>query len=440
MKRKRWVFGAVAVAGVLSLVAPAVGQGKAQSASLSWSRSHGGAALMSYDFGAVDGGARIVKGFRLGNSSLTKSGQLAITVTGSSRFSIATDRCTGKSVGRKLSCWVGVAYRPLGDPGSDSATLRATGTHGAVASLSLSGSDADSTGHIYWTDGGLGTVNSVPIDGGSVTALAFGQNSPHGVAVDRTHVYWTNAGTSGEGVDGSVNEAPIGGGGAVTTLASGQIAPLSVAVDGRHVYWANSSAGTDLPGTVNEVPIDGGSVTTLASGEAYPWSVAVDGADVYWVNFGGNGAVKKVPVGGGGVTTLAIRQGASLVAVDGTHIYWANDRSVREMPLAGGSVTTLAIAQSAITAIAVDNTHVYWVTLGTGDHTGKVKKVPLGGGSVTTLATGQRDPEAVAVDGTHVYWVNFNGSVNEVSIDGGRVTTLVGAQEGSAALSIAVGP
>src|SRR6059058_3450843 len=114
MKRTRWLFVAAAVAGVVVLVAPAVGQGKSDSTSLKWSRSQGGHDITSYDFGAVDGGSILTRGFRLGNSSSTKSGKLAITMTGSSAFSIDSDRCAGKSIGPRLSCWVVVDYTPVG--------------------------------------------------------------------------------------------------------------------------------------------------------------------------------------------------------------------------------------------------------------------------------------------------------------------------------------
>jgi hypothetical protein len=132
MKRRRWVFGAVAVAGVVALVVPAVGQGKAESASLGWSLSRGGATITTYAFGALDGRSRVLRGFRLGSSSLTKSGKLAIRLTGSSAFSITTDHCRRKSIGRELSCWVGVAYAPLVGGGTrDTATLRAADGKGA---------------------------------------------------------------------------------------------------------------------------------------------------------------------------------------------------------------------------------------------------------------------------------------------------------------------
>jgi len=453
MKRRRWVFGAVVVAGLLAFVAPAVGQGKAESASLGWSRSRGGAELTSYDFGTVDGGASVVKGFRLGNSSLTKSGKLAISVTGSSRFSITSDKCRMKSIGKKLWCWVGVAYRPVGAPASDSATLRATGAHGAIRSLSLCGSNAEPAGHLYFIEpeygrrGEPGWVDSVPRDGGCVTTLAPKEDTPVALAVDSTHVYWVDVGVVdefGDGEpDGAVKEVPLGGG-PVTTLATLQDAPEAVAVDGTNVYWVN------LNGTVNEVPVGGGLVTTLATGQAEPVSVAVDGTHVYWIDYGddplseSDGTVNEVPVGGGPVTTLAAGQDRPVsVAVDGTHVYWVNlgkslesTGTVNEVPAGGGPVITLATGQDRPVSVAVDGTHVYWVNNGIDVQTGTVNKVPLGGGTVTTLASGQDFPEALALDSTHVYWSTFDARLNKVRLDGGQVTRVAYGL----GVSLAVGP
>lgn len=65
-----------------------------------------------------------------------------------------------------------------------------------------------------------GTVNEVPLGGGTVTTLATGQREPWFVAVDSTHIYWANYGDE-HIPDGSVDEVPLGGGNA-TTLASHQ--------------------------------------------------------------------------------------------------------------------------------------------------------------------------------------------------------------------------
>jgi hypothetical protein len=381
MRRTPWVFGAAA-AGVVVLVAPAVGQGRADPASLKWSRSRGGPTISSYDFGAVESGSSVSRWFRLGGPGSTKSGKLAIGLSGSSAFSMDSDRCTGKSIGKKLSCWVRVAYRPLEDPASDGAALTATGASGVAVCLSLIGGSAHPSGSLYWAGYDSGKVDKLPHAGGCVTTLASGQGVATAVAVDSTHVYW--------GAPPTVNKVPLGGGSA-TTLARGQYYPGSLAVDRKYVYWGVLNGPDGTPGTVDKVPIGGGKVTTLATGQS-PEAVAVHGSHVYWVN-GGDGTVNEVPVGGGSVTTLASGQSYPVsVAVDATHVYWVNvpDGTVNEVPLGGGSVTTLASGQLGADAVAVDGTHVYWTNLGT------VKEVPLTGGNVITLAHGQGEIRSLA--------------------------------------------
>jgi len=236
MKRTRWLFVAAAMAGVVVLVVPAVGQGKAQFGSLSWSRSRGGPTITSYDVGAFDGGGSVSRSFRLGSSSPTKSAKLAISLTGAPAFSITSDKCTRKRIGRKLSCWVSVAYRPIGPPASDRATLRATGFRGTAASLSLSGSNLGPYGHVYWVDFcGGGAVSEVPLSGGRTATLAHanpaGSEEGYGsvaVAVDSKNVYWITGGPRG-----TVDEIPLRGG-SVTNLASDQGFPVSVAVNGTY--------------------------------------------------------------------------------------------------------------------------------------------------------------------------------------------------------------
>ena len=74
----------------------------------------------------------------------------------------------------------------------------------------------------------------VPKSGGAAITLASGQGSIRGLAVDATHVYWTNARTA----EGLVMKVALDGGTPVM-IASQQATPNSVAVDATSVYWTN---------------------------------------------------------------------------------------------------------------------------------------------------------------------------------------------------------
>ncbi len=101
---------------------------------------------------------------------------------------------------------------------------------------------------IYWANFGSGEVMSASLSGTPVTAgapvpLATGQASPHGVAIDATHVYWTNRG------DGTVRKVPRGGGKAVI-VAKNQVAPGAIVVEGDSVFWVNEGSSSSADGAV----------------------------------------------------------------------------------------------------------------------------------------------------------------------------------------------
>ena len=53
--------------------------------------------------------------------------------------------------------------------------------------------------------------------------------------------------------------------------------------------------------------------------------------------------------------------------------------------------------------MAVDGSHIYWANL----EAGTIDEAPLTGGTATTLVTGQDNPEGLAVDSSHIYWANL---------------------------------
>ena len=133
----------------------------------------------------------------------------------------------------------------------------------------------------------------------------------------------------------------------------------------------------------------------------------------------------KAPVGGGAPVVLAVAQGQpGPLALDATHLYWANGTGeIMALPIAGGTPVTLARAQSAVD-VAVDSSNVYWANYGTGSSTGTVQSEPLSGGPIATLVAGLTDPEHIVVDGSNVYVTTGDDAVASVPTGGGALTTL----------------
>ncbi len=209
-----------------------------------------------------------------------------------------------------------------------------------------------------------GAILSVPLAGGTITTLASQLDLPIRVAVDATNVYWTNAGRgcpfdAGVSVPinmrcgGSIMTMPLQGG-TPTILASGQNNPWGIAVDRNSVYWTNFGDGT-----VMKVPRLGGMTTTLATGQNLPYGIVTDATSVYWA--GGDG-VRKVPLMGGSIATLATGLAAG-IAVDPSGVYWTTSYggTVENVSLDGGAVATLASGY-AFAGIAITGTSIYSVS------------------------------------------------------------------------------
>jgi hypothetical protein len=146
-----------------------------------------------------------------------------------------------------------VARAPVG--GGGPVTPVATGLDQPVALVvsgndlyvAAKGSDATATGAIL----------RVGRDGTGLVTLAAGQAQPAWLAVDGTHVYWTNFGTSGAfDQDGAVRRAERASSGVPETLYQGSHHPLRIALDATHLYWTNygTAAANYTDGTVMVAP------------------------------------------------------------------------------------------------------------------------------------------------------------------------------------------
>jgi len=164
------------------------------------------------------------------------------------------------------------------------ATLTAASTDPvAIATDALTGEVAPA---IYWANAGdhtpgAGAIWTANLDGTSPHAIATGQDDPAGVAVDASHLYWSNFSTDEEiweaNLDGSNPHA----------IVTGALAPElqgGVAVNADHIYWGDLNQGA-----VAEANLDGSNPHTIITDENGPDGVAVAG-QLYWTSGGFGGA------------------------------------------------------------------------------------------------------------------------------------------------------
>lgn len=115
----------------------------------------------------------------------------------------------------------------------------------------------------------------VPLDGsGGATVLADNLDLPRALADDGTFVFWAAA-------DGTVSR--VSAAGEVLPLASGAGDATGVAVDATHVFWTQIDAGQ---GSLHRAAKDGSDAAQLASGLVSPSFVLVDDQAIYWMELG----------------------------------------------------------------------------------------------------------------------------------------------------------
>jgi hypothetical protein len=246
---------------------------------------------------------------------------------------------------------------------------------------------------VFWTSVELGKVLSAPKAGGGQLTHAT-VSTPRGIAADGTGVYFAQG-----ALDGTVSWADLSGW-STQAISSFVQYPEGVAIDTSDVYF---SAGPHLW----RVPKIGGSMKALLELESVARPVAVDGTHVYFAEDKADGRVGRVPKGGGAWQLLASgQQRPGAVALDADNVYWVNSSvsapAVLAMPKAGGAQTALGSGHVRPAGIALDATHVYWTDKGAGT----VRKVPVGGGAPVYVAMGQAGAWQIAVDSAFVYWLN----------------------------------
>lgn len=206
--------------------------------------------------------------------------------------------------------------------------------------------------HVYWTELLPGSAHRVSKVGGDPTELPPFEGSARGVAVDDTHVYLAVATEQGQEIVASTKM-----GTAWELLASVPDArsPTALAADETALYW--TFAEWDLrSGGVMMVGKSGGEPVVLAAIESpRSGAIALDDTFVYFLSWDlFDGSVFRVAKMGGSPERLAYPQASpTRIAVAPSGVYWTASRTVMWLPAPGAEPVVLASGLEAPWGIAV---------------------------------------------------------------------------------------
>jgi hypothetical protein len=261
---------------------------------------------------------------------------------------------------------------------------------------------ADETG-VYWPAPSPGDVRRASVDGSNKATIFHGGGAPSFVALDDTSVFWTESNT------GRVRAALKSAVSSTTPAAeaSGQPTPYALAVGGGAVFWHDYA-------TTHELRTASASLSGASTIATLPGNVFALGADASYIYAGVGGGldvVRRTPRATPGTFTDVTPAQSDLraFAVDTTRVFYTSKANgvVASNTLASPSTSSIVYGstEGGPNGLALDSTHVYWAN--TAD--GRIRRAFKGTGPPETLATGQLGPTMVAVNSVAVYWLAFDG-------------------------------
>lgn len=271
---------------------------------------------------------------------------------------------------------------------------------------------------------------------------------PTELAIDATHIYWTNQTT------GDVRRALLAGGDAETIFngVTGALFGRGLIRTGADIYFAiqNADGGifscpaTGCPDAGPKVVLapvnspgfvalgDGGVLTVAESvsngrvgqctlpclgglkfvtgAEATPTFVATDGDAFYWsAATPGLGALRGKRDRDAGTATTSLVTGTAVrqVALSGSEVVFAaRDSGVTALPRDGGSARRISSTTTQTERFIIDGDFIYFND--TRPSTGQIVRCPFAGcgDSGAIVATLQAAPNALVVDAKSVYWAD----------------------------------
>jgi hypothetical protein len=254
---------------------------------------------------------------------------------------------------------------------------------GALGALAV---PAASANYVYWPNIGGTSIGRMALDGSQLnnnflpTQNASTGDELNAVAVDSHYIYWAHGNSS----TGAIGRAKLDGTDVQPSFiphSAGVDDAFGVAVTATHLYWISDNGAAIGRADISGANPNPDFVTLPPS----PCGLAADNNFLYFS--AGSAAVGRVPIGGGTPENdfIPVPNGKDCgVAVDGSHVYWADNAPVGSESyvgranLDGSQVDHSFISGTGIHAfgIAVTPQYVFW---GSGFTTGSVGRANLDG-------------------------------------------------------------
>jgi hypothetical protein len=209
-----------------------------------------------------------------------------------------------------------------------------------------------------------------------------------------------------------------------------------MAADATHVYFSRTywtSLGSAYTSGVYSVPIGGGSVATIvedqnttSSSVGHAGTVLLESSTLTWAHWdaltpGYTGGIYTAGTDGTHVAKLVQTGQLQGIAMDGSHVYYAQGPFLQRVSKSGGTTAVVAQLPGALVyayGVALDGSYAYvtFKDYGTAETCGGVIRIAKSDGSMTALSTGNR-PVQIALDANAVYYTDLEaGTVNRVEL------------------------
>jgi Ca2+-binding RTX toxin-like protein len=244
-----------------------------------------------------------------------------------------------------------------------------TGPYGLAVDLAP---DIEGNKYVYWTvlfepgSAVNGAIGRAPVDGTGtpqnfIPDAGFG---PPDVAVGGGFIYWSIEPRTDVQRPGTIGRAILPHlEGYSQDFVQPLQSPFGIAIDGTYIYWADRvplTEGATPVSTIGRARLDGQDSPNerwlVAASANESWSdVAVDARHVYWASAtSSGGAIGRARLNGSGAPTAVnpdyiTATNPAAVAVDATHIYWSNlDPNTRTSSIASANLNATNVQQNLI--------------------------------------------------------------------------------------------